>query len=197
MPFHLESHDKRRRALLAYEVFSAQEGVWKKAVGSEIRPGKVISGTSFFMNGRIHWIVSAYKFRNQKQARHHRKYYRLLTFDCEREEFTTMKLPRKFNDLEENNYSYNRLFLFKWRGMLSVMVLITGSLYVWVMEEYGKASTWKNLHFRDEFFNLVLEESMLLVDAKSQVVSYGEKHDRNDGKVYYEVDGRTCEHILI
>lgn len=109
-----------------------------------------------------------------------------------------MKLPRKFNGMEE---VYNkRPVFFKCRGMLSVLALISGAINIWVMEEYGNASTWKNLPYiqwRDEFDGLVLEESMLLMDAKRQVVSYAEKHDRHDGKVYYEIDGRTCEHILI
>lgn len=118
-----------------FEVFSTRGGGWRSVAADHISPFLLVTYCLCYKNGFIHWVVER---RGGVKG--------VLVFDCERDEFEIMHLPREVRTCRQIGYLFIRYCCSAGGGMLSLLAEGKGpGAELWVMEEYGVSTSWKKL----------------------------------------------------
>ncbi|OMO90428.1 hypothetical protein COLO4_19182 [Corchorus olitorius] len=146
---HLD-HNRKFEVIVEAEVYSLNSNSWK--VITDITPSygicspfRKIYGNSF-VNGAIHLLAYDRKEGYGYMARHRNL---ILAYDVSREVFREMELPDYFSD---EYVRLNDTEILKY-GESSIAVMTDDSerreIYLWVMKEYGEASSWTKVWVED------------------------------------------------
>ncbi|KAL0693702.1 hypothetical protein Bca4012_060882 [Brassica carinata] len=120
---------------LAFARFSSHRAGTYLFAGGTIQYGYKDGG--FFpgvnVNGAVHWLFNPHRVERNRRV--------VLAFDLITEEFREMPLPVK---AQEEDYPLNNKYVGNFSGRLCVVNICNevDNVDIWVMNEYGVASSW-------------------------------------------------------
>ncbi|XP_071699440.1 F-box/kelch-repeat protein At3g06240-like [Rutidosis leptorrhynchoides] len=126
---------------LPVKVYSVRKGCWESVTGkfpSHITSfnGRNVLGDGY--DGRVHWLcdVNDPNNKNIKQT--------IVAFDLSLETFTEISLPPEF--VKSNNRQRTNVLGVLFEKLCVISCVDGGDYEVWVMEEYGVATSWVMKH---------------------------------------------------